>query len=183
MRYADGYGEEGFLGYERAIVVPLSDRIARLELTGTRPDYGKAAAGLSSEIRTEDMLGCFGGDEFVVLQFGLMQPGGAAHLADRLKAILDEPYDMDGTPVRCGTSIGISIAPTDAKEWGALLTCAYAALYKAKAAGRNTVCLFEAGMAAVVRERRMMEVELRRALTHAHSIWPISPSSAFMTGV
>lgn len=46
MRYADGYGEEEFRAYERAIPLPLSDRKARLELTSGRPDYGKAAAGL-----------------------------------------------------------------------------------------------------------------------------------------
>jgi diguanylate cyclase (GGDEF)-like protein len=46
MRYADGYGEEEFSAYERAIAVPLGDRKARLELTSGRPDYGKAAAGL-----------------------------------------------------------------------------------------------------------------------------------------
>ena len=46
MRYADGYGEEEFRAYERAIAVPLSDRKARLELISARPDYGKAAAGL-----------------------------------------------------------------------------------------------------------------------------------------
>jgi diguanylate cyclase (GGDEF)-like protein len=46
MRYADGYGEEEFRAYERAIAVPLSDRKARLELTSAQPDYGNAAAGL-----------------------------------------------------------------------------------------------------------------------------------------
>ena len=46
LRYADGYGEEEFRAYQHAIAVPLSDRKARIELTGPRPDYGKAAAGL-----------------------------------------------------------------------------------------------------------------------------------------
>jgi diguanylate cyclase (GGDEF)-like protein len=46
MRYADGYGEQEFRAYERAIAIPLSDRKARLELTSARPDYGKASAGL-----------------------------------------------------------------------------------------------------------------------------------------
>ena len=122
------------------------------------------ASRLSAAIRAEDMVARFGGDEFVVLQVGLSQPGGAAHLADRLKGILDEPYDMGGLPVRCGASIGVAIAPTDAREWEALLSCADAALYKAKAEGRNTVCFFEAGMDAAIRERRIVEVELRRAL-------------------
>ncbi len=86
------------------------------------------------------MVARLGGDEFVVLQVGLSQPSEATYLADRLMKILDAPYDIGDLDVRCGTSIGIAIAPTDAKEWERLLSCADAALYKAKAEGRNTVC-------------------------------------------
>jgi diguanylate cyclase (GGDEF)-like protein len=119
---------------------------------------------IRSAIRAEDMVARLGGDEFVVLQVGISQPSGATHLADRLMKILNEPYDIGGLEVQCGTSIGVAIAPTDAKEWDRLLSCADAALYKAKAEGRNTICFFETGMDTIVRERRRLEVELRRAL-------------------
>jgi diguanylate cyclase (GGDEF)-like protein len=122
------------------------------------------ATRIRSAIRSEDMVSRLGGDEFVVLQIGLSQPSGATYLADRLMKILDEPYDIGDLDVRCGASIGIAIAPTDAMEWDQLLSCSDAALYKAKAEGRNTICFFEAGMDAIVRERRRVEVELRRAL-------------------
>jgi predicted signal transduction protein with EAL and GGDEF domain len=94
----------------------------------------------------------------------MAQPGGAAHLADRLMKVLSEPYVIAGSKLTCRASIGVAIAPTDAKEWDKLLSCADAALYKAKAAGRNTVCFFETGMDDLVRERWRMETDLRRAL-------------------
>jgi diguanylate cyclase (GGDEF)-like protein len=122
------------------------------------------ARRLTSAIRKEDMVARQGGDEFVVMQVGMAQPSGAAHLADRLLDLLSEPYYIKGSELSCRASIGVAIAPTDASEWDKLLSCADAALYKSKAAGRNTVCFFEAGMDAIIRERWRLEKDLRRAL-------------------
>jgi diguanylate cyclase (GGDEF)-like protein len=122
------------------------------------------AIRLNSAIRDEDMAARLGGDEFVILQVGMAQPTGASSLVDRLMKILSEPYQVGDAQVMCGASIGIAIAPTDAQEWDALLSCADTALYKAKAEGRNAVCFFEAGMDATIRSRRRLEADLRRAL-------------------
>jgi len=100
----------------------------------------------------------------VVMQVGMAQPSGAAYLANRLMDLLSEPYYIEGSELSCRASIGVAIAPTDASEWDKLLSCADAALYKSKAAGRNTVCFFEAGMDAIIRERWRLEKDLRRAL-------------------
>jgi predicted signal transduction protein with EAL and GGDEF domain len=110
------------------------------------------------------MVARLGGDEFVVLQVGMVQPSGATSLANRLMKILSEPYSVGGSHVACRASIGVAIAPTDAQDWDQLLTCADAALYKAKAEGRDNVCFFEEGMDAIFRERRRLETDLRRAL-------------------
>jgi diguanylate cyclase (GGDEF)-like protein len=122
------------------------------------------AARLNSAIRAEDMVARIGGDEFVILQVGMAQPSGASALADRLMKVLSDPYDIGGSQLVCGASIGVAIAPTDAGEWDTLLSCADTALYKAKSEGRNTVCFFEAGMDATLRERRRIEADLKRAL-------------------
>ena len=122
------------------------------------------AARLNSAVRQEDMVGRLGGDEFVILQAGISQPEGAEFLTRRLIEILREPYDINGLKVICNASIGVAIAPGDAQQCDALFSCADAALYKAKAEGRNTVCFYEAGMDANLRERQQLERELRRAL-------------------
>ena len=123
------------------------------------------ATRLKSAIREEDFVARFGGDEFVVLQVGIEQPSGARILADRLIAVLSEPYDVSGTPLACGASIGAAISPPDAEDFETLIACADAALYKSKAAGRNSVSFFEPGMDANIRERRRIETDIRRALT------------------
>ncbi len=62
------------------------------------------------------------------------------------------------------TSIGIAICPNDAIDREALLSHADTALYRAKTDGRNTYRFFEASMGAAVRERRMLEHDLRLAI-------------------
>lgn len=119
---------------------------------------------LKSSVRADDVVARFGGDEFVVLQLGLAQPRGAKVLADRLIRILSAPYDIGGTSLNCGVTIGIAVAPTDADNWDQLLSRADAALYKAKDGGRNSVCFFTSGMDAIFKQRTNLEVELRRAL-------------------
>ena len=122
------------------------------------------AKRIGSIIRTEDMVGRFGGDEFVVLQAGLDQPAGATSLANRLLSVSLEPYEIAGRKLVCGASIGVAIAPSDAREWEELLSHADAALYRAKAVGRQTICFFDAQLDNIVRERQRLESDLRRAL-------------------
>jgi len=122
------------------------------------------AQRLCSSVREEDLVARHGGDEFVVVQVGLEQPSGASQLAERLIRILLEPYDVGGTQLVCGASIGVAIAPPDAEDFDKLLSCADAALYKSKAQGRNNATFFEAGMDLIIRERRQLEEDLRLAL-------------------
>ncbi len=119
---------------------------------------------LKASIRADDWLVRLGGDEFVVLQTGAPQPEGGVSLARRLLEALREPYRVGDIELNCGSSIGVAVAPGDADDWDSLLTCADAAMYKAKSEGRNTICFFEPGMDAVLRERRHIEIDLRRAL-------------------
>lgn len=122
------------------------------------------AQRLKNAVRTEDLAVRMGGDEFFVLQAGLTQPTGAASLAQRLIKILSEPYHVAGMELNCGASIGIAIGPADAKDWDSMISCADAAMYKAKEEGRNTFCFFQPGMDAILRERRQIEADMRRAL-------------------
>jgi diguanylate cyclase (GGDEF)-like protein len=122
------------------------------------------AARIRSSIREEDLAARMGGDEFVVLQVGIPQPNGATILASRLLSILSEPYLIDILRLPCTASIGVAISPADATEWETLLSSADSALRKAKAEGGNALCFFEAGMDDLLRERRRIEVDLRRAL-------------------
>jgi diguanylate cyclase (GGDEF)-like protein len=136
-------------------------------------DYGHAAGDellkkfaqrIRSAIREEDMVARLGGDEFIVLQVGVSQPAGVQALTERLLEALKDPYEISGIKITCASSIGVAMAPTDAQEWDALLSCADAALYRAKAAGRATACYFQKGMEEKLRERRRIELDLKKAI-------------------
>lgn len=122
------------------------------------------AQRIQTVTRKEDLLARVEGDEFVVLQVGVEQPGGAAHLAERLLNVLAKPQEIGNSTILCRASIGVAIAPSDGQEWDKLFSCADAALRKSKASGRNTVSFFEPGMDAAIRQRWLLEVDLQRAL-------------------
>ena len=69
------------------------------------------------------------------------------------------------TAALMSTSIGIAICPNDAADRQALLSHADTALYRAKLEGRGTYRFFEATMGAEVRDRRLLEHDLRHAIS------------------
>jgi diguanylate cyclase (GGDEF)-like protein len=99
-------------------------------------------------LRTTDILGRYGGDEFMCL-LPETTSAGAAVVAERIRA------RIAGTPLRAGAqsiSTSVSIGVAAYREHGdgfdAVAKSADRALYAAKARGRNRVAVYEAGMAA-----------------------------------
>jgi diguanylate cyclase (GGDEF)-like protein len=105
------------------------------------------AGALRAEVRDRDLVGRFGGEEFVVLLDG-PAAGGAAELetvAERIRrrvadlrveiATPDGPLTVAGLTV----SIGGAVAPAEGTDLRTLLQVADTALYAAKRAGRNVV--------------------------------------------
>jgi len=115
-------------------------------------------------VRSGDVVARLGGDEFAILQSSACQPEYAEGLARRLVKTLCTPYDIDGTRVVIGASVGIAIATGDGKDVNHLLKNADIALYKAKGDGRGTYCLFEAEMDVQLQARRAMELDLVGAI-------------------
>jgi diguanylate cyclase (GGDEF)-like protein len=122
------------------------------------------AARLLERTRDSDTVARLGGDEFAVVQTPIERPADAANFAERLIAMLDEPFVVAGHQIIIGTSIGIAVAPQDAEDADQLLKCADLALYRAKAEGRAVYRLFQAEMDAQMQARRALELDLRNAL-------------------
>ena len=119
---------------------------------------------LRSFTRETDVVARLGGDEFAILQIGAGEPRSADLLAGRILELISAPYDLDGQQVVLGTSIGIAMAPRDGATPDQLLKNADMALYRAKAAGRGTYRYFEPEMDAELQARRLLEIDLRKAL-------------------
>ena len=80
-------------------------------------------------------------------------------------AIVGAPYAIHGHQLNIGVSIGIAFAPNDGEDPDQLLKNADMALYRAKEDGRGTYRFFEPGMDARAQARRLLEIDLRAALT------------------
>jgi diguanylate cyclase (GGDEF)-like protein/PAS domain S-box-containing protein len=118
---------------------------------------------------------CFariGGDEFAIVMpkiGGLHEPNA---LADRIVGTLKDPIIIDDLVIRLGVGIGIVVSPDDGMQSDDLLRRADRALYRAKAVGRSSVCLFDADIDLVSEQHDQIEQELRDAIASGDLIVP-----------
>jgi diguanylate cyclase (GGDEF)-like protein len=120
---------------------------------------------LRDMLRPEDFVARFGGDEFVVFQQNIKSGEDAAYLARRIVDHLSERYRIDNHLVEIGASVGIALTSPGVSA-DTLLKNADMALYRAKADGRGTFCFFREEMAQIVEARRILELDLRKALAN-----------------
>jgi diguanylate cyclase (GGDEF)-like protein len=121
---------------------------------------------LRAMLRPEDFVARFGGDEFVVFQQNIKSNEEAAGLARRIVDHLSERYKIDNHLVEIGASVGIAMTSPAGVSADTLLKNADMALYRAKADGRGTFCFFRDEMAQTVEARRILELDLRKALAN-----------------
>jgi diguanylate cyclase (GGDEF)-like protein len=121
---------------------------------------------LRAMLRPEDFVARFGGDEFVVFQQNIKSKEDAAVLARRIVDHLSERYKIDNHLVEIGASVGIAMTSPAGISADTLLKNADMALYRAKADGRGTFCFFREEMAQTVEARRILELDLRKALAN-----------------
>lgn len=98
------------------------------------------ASLLRARLRAQDLVGRYGGEEFLIL-LPQTTPGGARELGESLRqAVEQSPYRGDGREIRVTVSLGLCggvLEPGDG--WDRLIQAADQALYAAKIAGRNRV--------------------------------------------
>jgi len=119
---------------------------------------------LNRTLRNEDSIARLGGDEFVVMIDNLSEGQNASLLAQKILDILAQPVALEGHILYVSSSIGISIYPDDGASIDNLLKYADAAMYKAKAEGRNNFQFYSTEMTDLAFERVVMEASLRASL-------------------
>ncbi len=129
----------------------------------------KAAQRLTRLVRVDDTVARLGGDEFVVLLPNLAHDieqatRTALTMAERIGEAVRQSFEIDGQSYNSSASIGVAMLPRPGQTVHDLLREADIAMYRAKAAGRNGVALFEATMRADVERRLTMERDLSMAL-------------------
>lgn len=120
-----------------------------IDLDGFKPindTYGHAAGDhllchvarqMEAAVRSADMVGRVGGDEFVVVSEGIKDELAVQAVAMKLLRAIQQPTDYQGNLLSVGASIGIALWPTQGKTVRDLYQGADEAMYAAKAAGKN----------------------------------------------
>jgi diguanylate cyclase (GGDEF)-like protein len=96
-----------------------------------------AAQRLKTSMRSCDIIGRPGGDEFVALVPDVNEEV-AEKLAKRLATTLDQPYLIGPDTLECSSSIGLAIYPTNANTLTGLMRAADQAMYRAKERSRDS---------------------------------------------
>lgn len=124
----------------------------------------EVAGRLRSCLEPGETAARFGGDEFAVLIEDAGGETGATEAAGRIARGLSPPFDLDGREVFVTPSVGVALAPPGGGTPDGLLREADAAMYEAKARGRDRHAVFRPGMRAASAGRLELEGDLRRAL-------------------
>lgn len=144
---------DGFKTVNDSLGHPVGDRLLQL-----------VAQRLIKCMRAEDTVSRLGGDEFAVLISELSTSEDAILAAQKILQTSVEPYFANDHTVMITSSVGISIFPDDADDGNDLIRNADAAMYEAKAKGRNTYCFYQAHMTLKAQQRLSAERHLRRAI-------------------
>jgi len=115
-------------------------------------------------LRGQDVVGRFGGDEFVVLIDDLADPVDAEIVAEKLLQALHPVISIQGHDVTIDASIGIAVYPEDGQSAGDLLKHADLAMYAAKAAGRGTSHFFNSSLRQQAESYLELHNEIKRGL-------------------
>ena len=139
------------------------------------------AGRLTAVVREQDTVSRLGGDEFI-----LMLPDtdaeGAALVAEKLIQTALVPFQIDRHELTVTPSIGIAMFPQDGLELDALSRCADAAMYRAKADGRNSFRFFTADIQDNSDRTLLVGNALRRALERNQLYLHYQPQISLETG-
>jgi diguanylate cyclase (GGDEF)-like protein len=137
---------------------------------------------LHASLRESDTVARMGGDEFIFILPGLHQPEDAQIPLRKLLEAVRAPVRLDEQELYVTASIGAAVFPTDGQEHDRLLRHADAALYRAKARGRNRFELFDHGLALQAATRVRLDADLRRADARGELRLVYQPQVNFRTG-
>jgi len=124
----------------------------------------EVAKRLRQAVRETDTIARIGGDEFAVIMESLNEPADVVVGVQHITRAFRKPFRIPGHQFSITLSIGISLYPQDGADAHTLLRNADTAMFRAKAAGRNTYQLYDEEMTRETVERAVMEAALRQAV-------------------
>ena len=124
----------------------------------------RVAARVQSCLRNADLLGRFGGDEFLVVLADLANAEDIAPVAKKIANAISEPFSFDDQSLSVSASIGVSVFPRDGETPDSLIRNADAAMYLAKEHGRNNWQFFQPSLNKKAFQALALESGIRKAI-------------------
>nr|NDG06523.1 EAL domain-containing protein [Oxalobacteraceae bacterium] len=139
-------------------------------------------ARLRQLLRQDDIIGRYGGDEFVLLLRSGPESRLSTPILERIMQVVCEPVDFDGHQLAVTCSLGVTAYPEDGDHEDVLIERADAAMYIAKSAGRNLYQLYNTDIQQQYTERSQIQQALTDALQQHQLSLAYQPQIDFATG-
>ena len=144
----------------------------------------KAVANrMVASVRSTDTVVRLGGDEFVLLL--LDQPANTAAISatlEKVRSAIGQPIELEGQTIQVTCSTGLATFPNDGIDPESLVKNADAAMYQAKALGRDNFQFYTAQMNTEVHERISLQIELRQGIARGQFQLAYQPQIDIQSG-
>ena len=128
-------------------------------------------------LRGGDTVARLGGDEFCVLLPNVSGSANAVQVAERIIAVLEQPFEMDGANLGIEASCGIALAPADGETADLLLQRADVAMYVAKGS-QSSVVVYSDDLNVNTPARLALLADLRNAVVGNEFVLHYQPKAA-----
>ncbi|HEY0855264.1 MAG TPA: EAL domain-containing protein [Devosia sp.] len=142
----------------------------------------RVGAALLAAVAEHGSAARLGGDEFAVLVTDIGGPAEAGRLAEAILDAFEKANQHSAGGPAMSASIGIALFPRDAGSAEEVMSHADTALYRAKQDGRGVYRFYQSEMGAEVRDRRMMEHDLRHAISRGELSLAYQPQIDIQSG-
>jgi len=133
-------------------------------------------------IKNGDLVARLGGDEFAILIEDLEDDNTPTRIVECLLQAMAEPIAVNNILLESTVSLGVVVVTPNHTSTDEIIRDADIALYRAKAAGRNSCQIFDQEMHNRIRERMELEHELRRAVHRGEMLIYLQPIVSLVTG-
>jgi diguanylate cyclase (GGDEF)-like protein len=129
---------DGFKSFNDTLGHAAGDRILQI-----------VAKRMLQQVRTEDIVGRLGGDEFIIILRGVHVKEEIFQVVARILRAIEVPLQIvEGTEISISASIGLSRYPIDGTTGEMLVSCSDTAMYRVKRSGGSAFKIFQADDAA-----------------------------------
>jgi diguanylate cyclase (GGDEF)-like protein/PAS domain S-box-containing protein len=141
-----------------------------------------AAERLKQQVRETDTVSRQGGDEFLVILPNVTDEAVVFRIAAGILEALAKSFEIEGHALGISASIGVTLFPQHGKDFDTLLKNADAAMYAAKAAGKNTSRLFTEDMNVDALDKLKLKAQLGTAIDNDEFHLVFQPQINIQTG-